>query len=651
MLAGAGAVTVSRTALVNAVVAAFAAVGVLVALAPASGLRSAAAQALAFAAPAAALLTLAAAARALPRGARAPWLLLVAAAFAAVAAEFQMVVAGGAVQPWAAGGGGLTGSIVLTTSLVLFVVAAARMLYQQDSGGAAEIALDVSLLGGAVLLALVAWSPAVPDSAAELPAYVAAAAAAGALLLGAVLVMALRGPAARALGAGALGLGVAIAPLAAGRACCAAGSASGLAFTLGWIAVAYAGLCVRSDGVALRGAALPAGMHRLRMAIAVLVVLVFAALAVRGRAGVPVSGAVLTGAGVLGVLVTLRSAVLLHNVRGRAAERRQLAQSRALIEVSQALSRMTNLQDTLDVVTEWAARVLGARASMIELLTDDGASLEFHAVHGMPKEVVGLRFDVAGTFTGWAVEHGATRVTADASTDPYISAGVLPYLRNGAVAAAPLRYQDKTLGALSCVGRKPFSDADLEMLRALADQAAVAIENARLFEQVHQLSLTDPLTGLSNRRQLEKDLGREFAAAQRGRRLVAVMFDLNGFKEFNDRYGHLAGDDALRQFAVALAGETRAMNIAARYGGDEFIALLTDSDRHGAATFVERVRQRFPGPHANERDAGLSVAAGYAEYEIEMDSPDELVAAADRALYAEKAGTGRGAVVYARARR
>jgi len=225
----------------------------------------------------------------------------------------------------------------------------------------------------------------------------------------------------------------------------------------------------------------------------------------------------------------------------------------------------------------------------------------------------------------------------DPFSDPLIHPQSLEFLGHAPVAAAPLVYRGRPLGALfACFRDTPFDDADLELLGALADQAAIAIENARLFEQVRALSLTDPLTGLANRRQLERELAREFAAARRGRRVVAVVFDLDGFKAYNDRYGHLAGDELLRAFGDLLASETRAMNLAARYGGDEFVVVLSDSDRASAQAFVDRVQAAFPQRAAQLGRAWVTVSAGVAEYDPSMQGPHDLIAAADRALYEAK---------------
>lgn len=152
---------------------------------------------------------------------------------------------------------------------------------------------------------------------------------------------------------------------------------------------------------------------------------------------------------------------------------------------------------------------------------------------------------------------------------------------------------------------------------------------------VEEMALTDPLTGLPNRRYARVFLEHEFASAQRGIPLALVLFDLDDFKGYNDRFGHPAGDAALLVFAAILANTTRRMNISARQGGEEFISIVTGSDEKGASIFADRVREPFE--KASLEHGALTVSAGVAAYHPSMESPDDLVAAADVALYQAKA--------------
>jgi diguanylate cyclase (GGDEF)-like protein len=344
----------------------------------------------------------------------------------------------------------------------------------------------------------------------------------------------------------------------------------------------------------------------------------------------------------LGALLATRIALALRFVERQTEEQRRLSHTRALVEVSHALACSTELDRTLQLVAHWAARLLRARGAGIELLSEHGDTLELRAAYGLPPHVLGIVFPLEGSFTGWVVRHGRPRATVDPSKEPLIQPESRDFLGTSPVAAAPLLYRGRPLGALfACARDMPFDQSDLELLRALADQAAIAIENARLFEQVRALSLTDPLTGLANRRQLERELAREFAAARRGRKLVVVVFDLDDFKVYNDRYGHLAGDEVLRIFGEVLGQETRAMNLAARYGGDEFVAVLSDSDRERALVFIERVRQRFHERAARLGREPITASAGLAVYHPSMARPEDLIAAADEVLYQSKASRDR----------
>jgi diguanylate cyclase (GGDEF)-like protein len=191
------------------------------------------------------------------------------------------------------------------------------------------------------------------------------------------------------------------------------------------------------------------------------------------------------------------------------------------------------------------------------------------------------------------------------------------------------------LVALLTIARQQLPEPAVEhkrLLERLALHALSAIENAVLHEEVRRLSLTDPLVQLPNRRQLDFFLEKEFAAAQRGRRLCFVLFDLDLFKEYNDAHGHQAGDRALIRFGEVLRMETRAMNLAARYGGEEFAAVLSETSRDAAIGYAQRVRHRL----AAEVPGGLTVSAGVAVYDETMATVAELVSAADQALYRAK---------------
>ncbi len=173
-----------------------------------------------------------------------------------------------------------------------------------------------------------------------------------------------------------------------------------------------------------------------------------------------------------------------------------------------------------------------------------------------------------------------------------------------------------------------FEPEDWDVLRALALQAEMALRRLRLLEDVRALSLTDPLTALGNRRQMELMLAHAWEAARRGEPLAVVVLDLDGFKEVNDTRGHHAGDELLCTVAAALREEARACDLVVRYGGDEFLVLLRGGTAEGGALLVERLRRRL--------DGRLGISAGVAAYAPEMASPEELVRTADARLYASR---------------
>jgi diguanylate cyclase (GGDEF)-like protein len=217
--------------------------------------------------------------------------------------------------------------------------------------------------------------------------------------------------------------------------------------------------------------------------------------------------------------------------------------------------------------------------------------------------------------------------------------------------AYPLRAGDgdgRVTGIIS-VGRfdKAFSDSEHDLFHYLAGQAAVSVENVGLHETVERQAVTDELTGLSNRRRFQETLEGEVARSQRfDQGLGLVMLDIDDFKQVNDTYGHQQGDVVLRDVARVLRDTSRAIDLPARYGGEELAVVLPGTDLEGAYDLAERVREgiealEFPleDESGERRVIKITASLGAAALGEGIEDTRELVAAADAALYrAKRAG-------------
>ena len=213
-------------------------------------------------------------------------------------------------------------------------------------------------------------------------------------------------------------------------------------------------------------------------------------------------------------------------------------------------------------------------------------------------------------------------------------------------AVVPLIYQGSFLGMLlvrSDDVTRAWAENELLLLHTVADQLAVAVNQAHLFAQMQQQALTDGLTGCYNRRSFELQLERDLHLATRMRQpLSLIMLDLDNFKHINDQSGHDAGDVALCMLAENLREELRAVDTAARFGGDEFVIILPQANCDGAMLVAERLRKRV----AQMEVPGfgqVTASFGVATFPMHASSRDTLVVAADRALYTSK-DSGRNCV-------
>ena len=329
---------------------------------------------------------------------------------------------------------------------------------------------------------------------------------------------------------------------------------------------------------------------------------------------------------------------------------------RELIQIGIALTSERDLGVLLERIVAEARRFTNAEAGTLFLR--EGSALRFAVVQnevlearlGRAETRARLQADVLPLDTRSLAGYVATTGVAITLPDAYGVAADRPFTFNAAldertgyctrsVLVVPLQEMSgDVMGVLQLINAREDTgevvefDADYEgLVRSLASQAAVALRNARLEE----LSFKDPLTGVYNRRYFMVRIEEEAKRHTRfGEPMSLVMLDLDNFKPVNDRLGHSAGDDVLREVAQVLTRNSRSFSIVTRYGGDEFAVLLVNTPRAGALRYAARIQQAIeehPFTHGSVR-----VSVGVATLPDDVNESSELIPAADRALYAAK---------------
>ena len=297
----------------------------------------------------------------------------------------------------------------------------------------------------------------------------------------------------------------------------------------------------------------------------------------------------------------------------------------------QAFSERLNQADSIPAVCralcEGIVDVVGAYDAVPLLRQGDSAG-SFYSIEARLTASGGYHLSIPSHPRVWRPGI-VTAVEAQADVGSPFSNLAHLFADTGAASVAHVPLGDA--GVLLVVERRRervFEPEDWSLLRSLAIQAEGALSRVRSLEEVRTLSLTDPLTGLANRRRLEVVIEHAWAAALRGKPLALALIDLDHFKRINDEHGHLAGDRLLQLISSVLQEEVRGTDLVVRYGGDEFLVLMPGETAKGAAALIARVQTRLAGK--------VEFSAGIAEYRDQITSSQELIAAADRHLYQVK---------------
>jgi diguanylate cyclase (GGDEF)-like protein len=339
-----------------------------------------------------------------------------------------------------------------------------------------------------------------------------------------------------------------------------------------------------------------------------------------------------------------RAAMVFQNIS------RATQEMHALYDLAQTLGTRLSVEDTMGLLTSKLTRLVPVSCWALYLHDAATDTLTCRFASGLEAELVdGLQIPVGEGASGWAARHRTALVNARAEADFQAGGRTQASLPLRSTLAYPLVDGDTLVGTLTVyhADEGVFREEHRRLLDRVGNQVASVIRNSVLFEQMHQVSLTDSLTDLPNSRALFAYLATQFAAVPAGAANTALlMFDLNGFKGINDKYGHQAGDLTLRKVSAVIRENVRQGDFCARYAGDEFVVVLSDCGRAEAdrrATHIQRAVACLELDVSSGVALTLTISGGVAVSPEDGATYDDLLGAADRRMYQDKERTKRRA--------
>lgn len=321
-------------------------------------------------------------------------------------------------------------------------------------------------------------------------------------------------------------------------------------------------------------------------------------------------------------------------------------------EIGKTLTSSLDLKEILNIVMEKISELLHPKNWSLLLLDEETNELRFEIIVGEgSKKLKNLRLKVGEGIAGWVAMEKKPVLVPDVRNDKRFSnkADRLSKFVTKSIICVPLIVRGKCLGVIELINKvedDKFDEEDLLILTTLADYTAIAIENAIFFHKVQELTIIDDLTRLYNSRFLHTRLDYEFERARRFKyNLSMIFFDLDYFKNVNDRYGHLLGSKLLKEIARLVLKNIRTIDMACRYGGDEFVILLPETSKKNAFHVAQKLRRSI-GNNEFLREEGINLritaSFGVASFPKGAKSKEDLIQLADQAMYEVKNSTRNG---------
>lgn len=327
-----------------------------------------------------------------------------------------------------------------------------------------------------------------------------------------------------------------------------------------------------------------------------------------------------------------------------------------LVQIGKTLTSTLDTDELSNRIIEKGNLLLKSRTWLLLLVDEVNQELVFDVVVSdvVDDDLKGQRIPIDEGIAGWVANHRQSIHVPDVSVDPRFSDSIdkLIGFKTSSMVCVPVQIQNQLIGVMQLVngfGDDPFTAGDLALLAAISDYIAIGISNARNFSRVRELVITDDLTGLYNARYLDDLLDIEISRAERFKsNLTLVFIDLDFFKLVNDKHGHLIGSRMLAEIGQLFKRRLRSVDFGARYGGDEFVLILPQTDKAGAYDLVcnlrDMVRAHVLTTETGER-VNVTASFGIASYPEDATTKIDLIRLADNLMYQVKETTRDGVMM------
>lgn len=317
-------------------------------------------------------------------------------------------------------------------------------------------------------------------------------------------------------------------------------------------------------------------------------------------------------------------------------------------EFNDAIGAQLEAPDLYRTILLKASEVLKAEQASLMIYDETSGDLAIKYVKGLNEKIVqNLRLKPGEGIAGFVFENGKPLLVDNIDEDSRFETRQRSRYKTKSLMSIPLKVHHRKIGVLNVADKVDggsFNEKDLRLFESIGGHAAVALERTgfyRMSEDLRKISLTDSLTELYNRRFFQDRMNEEIERARRHSHPVSlIMLDIDDFKNYNDTYGHLAGDEALRLTASIIKSSVRNIDLVVRYGGEEFAVILPLTETMSARDIAERIRTgvsgRFFPDDSMRTSVRLTVSLGIASFPIHAGNMIELVGNADKALYLAK---------------